>query len=42
MKYIRKIRQNKAEGQDEMHTRLLRKCEMEISLPLAIFFQVTY
>ena len=42
MKYIRKIRQNKAEGQDEMHARLLRECEMEISLPLAIFFQITY
>ena len=38
MKYIRKIRQNKAEGQDEMHARLLRECEMEILLPLAIFF----
>ena len=39
MKYIRKIRQSKAEGQDEMHARLLRECEMEISLPLAIFYK---
>ena len=37
--YIRKIRPNKAEGKMKyVHTRLLRECEMEISLPLAMIF----
>ena len=38
MKYIRKIRPYKAEGPDEIHARLLRECEKEISLPLAMSF----
>ena len=38
MKYMRKIRPNKAEGPDETHARLLRECENEISLPLAMIF----
>ena len=38
MKYIRKIKPNKAEGPDEIHARLLRECEKEISLPLAMIF----
>ena len=33
----KKNRPNKAEGPDEIHARLLREREKEISLPLAIF-----
>ena len=36
--YLKKIRPNKAEGPDEIHARLLRECERELSIPLAIIF----
>ena len=36
--YLKKIRPKKAEGPDEIHARLLRECERELSIPLAIIF----
>ena len=37
----KKKRPNKAEGPSEIHARLFRDCEREITLPLAmIFFQI--
>ena len=38
LKYLRKIKQNKAEGPDDIHARLLRECENQLAVPLAIFF----
>ena len=38
MMHIRKIRPNKAEGPSEIHARLFRDCEREITLPLAMIF----
>ena len=38
LKYLRKIKQNKAEGPDDIHARLLRECENQLAVPLAIIF----
>ena len=36
--YLKKIKPNKAEGPDAVYARILKECEREISLPLAIIF----
>ena len=36
--YLKRVKANKAEGPDEIYARILRECEKEISLPLAIIF----
>ena len=36
--YLNKVKPNKAEGPDEVYARVLKECEREIALPLAIIF----
>ena len=36
--YLKKLKPNKAEGPDAVYARILRECEKETSLPLAIIF----
>ena len=36
--YLKKLKPNKAEGPDNIYARVLKECEREISVPLAIIF----
>ena len=36
--YLKRVKPNKAEGPDEVYARILKECEREISVPLAIIF----
>ena len=36
--YLKKIRPQQSRGPDEIHARLLRNCERELSIPLSIKF----
>ena len=36
--YLKRVKPNKAEGPDEIYARILKECEKELSIPLAIIF----